>query len=316
MKLKLSAVISACKITNFSGWKTGLLPISFYFLIFTCLPQGSIAQETFPRKFKLPDVLNEVSGLFIQAPDSLWWHNDSGNPPTLYRTNRQGDIVEEIHFDFLRNRDWEDISHDSSGNIYIGDFGNNCNCRKDLRVYIYHPELQTVDSILFHFEDQTDFPPGDSLRNFDLEAFFWHNDSLHLFSKNTLRKGGDFTCKHYVIPASPGTHTARITETITLPGRVATGAAISADGNKVAIVSYRFKMLLGFLPFSQASVFVFSDFEGSRFFSGKMEKYRIPPFFIATQYESIDFIDSKTVYVASERTVIIRPKAKKVKIAR
>jgi sugar lactone lactonase YvrE len=33
------------------------------------------------------------------------------------------------------NIDWEDITKDKDGNLYVGDFGNNDNERKDLCIY-------------------------------------------------------------------------------------------------------------------------------------------------------------------------------------
>jgi iron(III) transport system substrate-binding protein len=41
----------------------------------------------------LPPELREVSGLYYAGPDSLWWHNDSGDAPVLYRSNDQGRVL-------------------------------------------------------------------------------------------------------------------------------------------------------------------------------------------------------------------------------
>lgn len=267
------------------------------------------AQPTGAARFILPSVLNEASGLYYAGPDSLWWHNDGGDIPALYLTNDQGELLRTVPLPGLRNIDWEDITVDDQGFLYIGDFGNNLNQRKDLRIYRFHPPTASVDSILFAYEDQHAFPPPAEEANFDMEAMFWYGDTLHLFSKNRLQKGSYYT-KHYTLPAAPGTYTARLRDSIYLRKRVVTGAAISPDGKAVALVAYDYRRWLGIFPTSAASVFVFTDFPQHRFLQGDMDRRRISCIF-ATQYEAVDFIDDEWVYVASERTIFIPPRVKR-----
>lgn len=285
--------------------KTFLL-FPFLLSAILCLAQSA---EELPKKFVLPPDLQEVSGLYRASLDSLWWHNDSGDQPRLFVTDRCGYIKHVVHLPQLHSRDWEDITADDSGNIYIGDFGNNSNSRKDLRIYIYNPQEQTLDSILFSYPDQTQFPPPREHANFDMEAFFWHQDSLHLFSKNRLNVGNFYT-KHYVLSAQPGEQEVFLQDSINLKNRVVTAAAISPDGQTVALLAYNFKRVLGFIPVSAASVFTFQNFRGTDFFKGKFNRQKIPAFLLATQYESLDFVNADTIYVASEQTVFIKPKAK------
>lgn len=280
--------------------------------LFLVLLAGSIQLQAqadlYPKKINYPHLLEEISGLHLQAPDAMWWQNDSGNRPVLYQTDRSGAIRDSMVL-AVPNKDWEDLAHDHKGTFFIGDFGNNCNCRRDLKIYLYRPADNHLDSINFHYPDQTAFPPSKPHRNFDMEGFFYHNDSLHLFSKNHW-KHGDFMTKHYVLPAKPGNYTAILRDSLDLKNRVVTGAAISQDGATVALVAYRFRKLLGFIPNSAASVFIFRGFEEGYYLQGDRYKQVIPPFFIATQYEAIDFLDSRSVYVGSERTLFIRPRAK------
>lgn len=285
-------------------------------LFLLLLSQPALAQiEPPPRKFKLPNILEEVSGLYLQDAQHWWWLNDSGNSPDLFTTNQQGDSLKIIPVPGVKNQDWEDLTADQDGNIYIGEFGNNCHCRENLKIYRYHPGSGQLDSILYHYEDQTAFPPGAAWKNFNMEGFFWHQDTLHLFSKNQLQTGNYFT-KHYVLPAQPGTQVASLRDSLFLKKRVVTGAAISADGKKVALIAYNFKRLFGFIPISGASVFTLEDYPQGHYLQGKLEKHPVPPFFLSTQYESIDFWDASTVYIASERTVFIKPRARKIKIAK
>ncbi|MBK6948695.1 MAG: hypothetical protein IPH16_12145 [Haliscomenobacter sp.] len=264
---------------------------------------------------RLPDFLPEVSGLAISSPDSLWWHNDSGAGPVLYCTDRAGNLLKEVPIAKVQNEDWEDLARDSQGRIYIGDFGNNRNQRKNLRIYIYDPKTAQVDSILFNYPDQNAFPPPPSACNFDMEGFFYFGDSLHLFSKNRLRVGNYFT-KHYVVPSKPGIYTARLRDSLLLPKRVVTGAAISPDGNTVAILSYFYNFSLGLIPKSRTTVFFLSGFPGTDFTKGKIRKKRIAHGFRPSQFEAIDFTPDGNLIIASEKTPVYPNKFKVVRMER
>jgi hypothetical protein len=266
-----------------------------------------------PKQFKLPMELAEVSGLYYQNFDKLWWLNDSGGQPKLYQTNAKGILSKTILLDNTINKDWEELSHDDQGNIYIGDFGNNRSDRKDLRIYIYQPEKMTLDSITFTYPDQELFPPLSSRCNFNMEAFFWHQGDLHLFSKNRFNVGDYFT-KHYVLEAKAGTQVAVLKDRIFLKDRVVTAAAISPDGNTIVLLYYHYKKRKYSLPKSRTSVFFFRNFEGTTFFKGEMKKQKVPILIFATQYESLDFLDNKNILVASEKTKYFRQPAKRLKV--
>jgi len=285
------------------------------FLLLITLLVSSCTTKTTKNRFKLPQTLKEVSGLYLEDAQSFWWLNDGGHPPTLYKTNGRGVITDSLHFPKLKNNDWEDLTIDNDGNIYIGDFGNNSNKRQDLRIYKYHPETQQLDSISFSYSDQKEFPPNRLLWNFDMEAFLWHNEKLHLFSKNRIGQG-NYYCKHYTLDDTGEVQSAILKDSILLKNRVVTAAAISPDKKTVAMLAYDYKKLLGVFPFSRASIFYLSDFEGDDFFKGKMRKQRAPSFIIATQFESLDFLNNRSLYVASEQTVFIKPKAKRVRVRR
>ncbi len=274
---------------------------------------SSCASNPYPCHFGLPAELEEVSGLYLQSKDSLWWHNDGGWPAELHLTNARGKLLASRSLPAALNRDWEELTADDQGNIFIGDFGNNLNKRKDLRIYIFSPTTGKLDSILFDYPDQHTFPPAPALRNFDMEAMCWHEGELHLFSKNTL-DGGSFYSKHYILPARAGNQTAVLRDSFFLKNRVVTAAAIGPDGQTVALLAYRYRRLLGLFPWSAASIFLLPAAPSQPLSSIKIFKQRAPSFIIATQFESIDFLDDRHLYVASERTAFIRQKAKRVRI--
>ncbi len=286
------------------------------FLIFITilLPILSFSQskKKLPKRFKLPSELKEISGLYLKNANEFWWHNDSGSQPILYQTNAKGKLTKTIHLDQIKNTDWEELTHDDKGNIYIGDFGNNRNKRKDLRIYIYNFETENLDSIKFTYPDQTQFPPPSAQCNFDMEAFFYYKNQLHLFSKNRLNVGNGFT-KYYTLEAEAGEQVAVLKDSINLKNRVVTAAAISPDCKTVALLSYTYKKRK-LIPKSKASVFIFRDFEGTDFLKGKMKKKRVPVFLVATQYEALDFFDNKYIFIASEKTKFIKQKGKRLKL--
>ncbi len=239
------------------------------------------------RRTRLPAALKEVSGMARLPNGDLWLLNDSNNPSDLFRLDPATCKVLEVRHLPMKNFDWEDLAHDSKGNLYIGDVGNNRNARKNLRIIIYNPSSGYLDSIQLAYPDQMAFPPekGEDW-NFNCEAVIFFQDSLHLFSKNSFN--GDFVCKHYVLPAKPGQYIPELRESMVIKNRVITGAAISTDGTTLALVGYIIGKRWGFIPYTKASAMFFTDFKGSNFFKGNQRRKRLPKFLISRQFESIE----------------------------
>lgn len=269
-----------------------------FLLLFT--PALLFAQhKKVPRRTPLPAVLKEVSGMTLLPNGDLWLLNDSHNPSDLFRFDPiEGKLLETKHLP-VTNFDWEDLTCDPAGNLYIGDFGNNYNKRRNLRIFIYNPKTGSLDSIQFKYPDQKAFPPANNTDwNFNCEAFVFYQDSLHLFSKNSFK--GNFYTKHYVLPAKPGDYVATFRDSIRLKNRVVTGAAISKDGKTLALTGYIIGKRLGFLPFTRASAMFFTDYSGSNFLKGKQHWKRLAKFLISRQFESITQWDEKHWLVANE----------------
>lgn len=269
--------------------------------------------QALQKKAILPDTIYEASGLYIESGEQLWWLNDSGNAAELYVTDGAG-ILKDVVPLKTENKDWEDLTADDEGNLYIGEFGNNRNKRKKLKILIYNPEKKTLDSIRFKYPDQTAFPPQNrAFWNFNMEGFFWFQDELHLFSKNEVGAGNFYT-KHYILSDEAGKQTAQLVDSIYLKNRVVTAAAISPDSSTVALLAYNYGTHLGFLPFSKVSIFLLTDFEGTNFSEGKLieRKVRFPN--LVTQYECLDFVDNETVIIASEKTLFYKQRFKQVSL--
>ncbi|MEL7423219.1 MAG: hypothetical protein AAFN81_09530 [Bacteroidota bacterium] len=273
--------------------------------LFLLFWQGSVIllaqSEKTPKSFQLPPELYEVSGLSVANTDSLWWHNDGGNAAELFLTTRAGEIRTQISLP-TRNTDWEDLSHDDEGNLYLGDFGDNRRRRESLQIYKYDPKTAVLDSFSFHYEDHL---------KHDTEAFFWHRDTFHLFTKSRISRA-DLMTYHYVLPADHSAQNAMLRDSLPIRKRAVTAAAIHPETGTVALLAYYYKKRLGFIPYSAANVYFFNDYSGGYYLRGKMRSRRIS-FVVATQYESLDFLNAEELLVASERTIFIKPKAKRIK---
>ena len=102
--------------------------LTFLFLLLNC-DTGNLKVLA-----DLPKALNEVSGTeIISNSDLIWMLNDSGNKPLIYGLEKKGTIIRKLKID-AKNHDWEDLTSDKDGNLYIGDFGNNLSDRKNLTI--------------------------------------------------------------------------------------------------------------------------------------------------------------------------------------
>ncbi len=241
---------------------------------------------------QLPSDLEECSGLAHFA-DRLWTHEDGGNGDVLYVIDTlTGAKLQTITLPNTDNTDWEDLAENDEY-LFIGDFGNNGGDRTDLRIYrIKKTDLLSgsviPSTIHFSFSDQTDFTNSPNANDFDCEAFFFWNDSLHLFSKNWL----NFKTRHYVLPAEPGTHIAQLRDSLNVQGQI-TGADVSDTGNAV---------LLGYnVNTGETFLWLLFDFVGSNFFSGNKRKISTGLALFTSQPEGVVFKNETQGYICSER---------------
>lgn len=241
----------------------------------------------------LPTSLNEVSGIETTSQsDLIWMLNDSGNAPELYGLNTKGAVKKVLKID-AKNRDWEDLTADPDGNLYIGDFGNNGNSRKKLRILkvaatsLNSSDLVPVKYINFRYPNQTKFPPKKKRRHFDSESFFFYKDSLYIFTKSRAKNHYGRT-DLYKISATPGDHEAQFIssfETCSDMECWITAADISADGKQVALLNHK-------------AVWLFRDFSGDDFFNGTVNE--LPFMADLTQKEGLCFKDANQVYITDE----------------
>lgn len=259
-----------------------------FLLLFSCTNFGQLQV-----KAKLPKALEEVSGIqYSEKEDAFWMLNDSGNKPRLYLVSEAGKILRTLQID-KKNKDWEDLAKDKQGNIYIGDFGNNKNERKDLRILkvnasdLNSTEKVKVEKIEFYYPEQKRFPPKKKNKYYDTEGFFELDGFFYIFTKSRVKDeyGKTFV---YQVPNKKGNHKAKLITQFETQGDIwncsITGADISHDGKKVVLITHQ-------------AVWVFSDFTAPYFFSGKVKEH---PFTFISQKESVTFKNDSTIYIADE----------------
>ncbi|WP_163708762.1 T9SS type A sorting domain-containing protein [Mangrovibacterium lignilyticum] len=246
---------------------------------------------------RLPEKVEETSGIELTGKNEIWTLNDSGGQPELYLCDTLGNLLRTVKIGGAENHDWEDLTQDDQGNFYIGDMGNNNNDRDNLRIYkIPNPGSTSAESIeaekiKFTYEDQTEFPPDDGNMNFDCEAIIWSNNYLYLFSKN---RSFPIKTSVYRIPDEPGEYVAEkigsfdtggtSTEETMIYSYWITAADISPNGKQLALLSHD-------------RVWVFYNFSGDNFFGGNYKVYELEN---STQKESICFVDNATLYLTDE----------------
>ena len=241
----------------------------------------------------LPKKLSENSGLAQFEEKSVWVIEDNGNGDDIYKVDFDGKIKKEFEVKNAKNHDWEDLTSDDMGNLYIGDFGNNANDRKNLVVYkLPNPEIEPGDKIdaeriEFHYPQQTEFPPRRGLRLYDSEAFFYYKNHLYIITKN---RANPFTGEAYLyrIPASKGNYEAKLLGVIkTCADRNAcqvTSADISPDGKTVVLLGY-------------GKLWTLTDFPQNDFSKGKLAEIDLG---VRTQLESVCFENDNTLLLSDE----------------
>lgn len=264
--------------------------LSFVFVLFLCSCQNFGQLKIVAN---LSKSLKEVSGTeFVKGTEIIWMLNDSGNKPRLFAVSTQGKIEKVLEVQ-AKNNDWEDLTSDEEGNLYIADFGNNANTRQNLVILkVNKQELSKknveVEKIHFSYPDQTKFPPKKKKRFFDAESVIFKNGYLYIFTKSRVKKHYGKTSL-YRIPAKEGDYEAKLVGEFNNCDETEcwiTSAAISPNKEKVVLLTHD-------------AVLLFTDFEGGNFFNGKLTEL---PFQHISQKEGVSFKDNNTLYITDERS--------------
>lgn len=258
------------------------------FLIVSC---SNFGQLKYVADF--PNSLDEISGILYVQDSTIWAIEDGGNDDEIYKIDFKGDILKTFKVKNAKNNDWEDITQDQNGNVYIADTGNNDNDRKGLIIYkIPNPEIEKGDKIdaekiKFHYPEQKEYPPKKADRNYDVEALFHYGDKLYLMTRNRADPF-DGLARIYTVPDTKGSYAATLVGTVKICEDwntcQITGIAMSPDAKKIVALSY-------------GKLFVFTDFTLDDFSKGTMTTIDIGA---RTQLESICFVNDSTLLLADE----------------
>ncbi|SEH76150.1 hypothetical protein SAMN02927937_01274 [Paenimyroides aquimaris] len=249
----------------------------------------------FKETFALDKTHKEVSGMVFHEPtDKLWMLQDKGNPAELYAYTTKGTFVQTLKIINQENTDWEDLSQDKNGNLYIGNFGNNDNKRQDLRILkidgtkLNESVTEVSQITTFTYEDQKDFPPKKSNLLYDCEAFVTTANYFYLFTKNRS-KGFDGTFYVYKIPNRQGSFIAKKIATLKTCENykkcAVTGAAMNKAETKIALSTHDNVFLIDFkneTSFTQANIKSVALHHNS-------------------QKEALTFLDDETLLIADEK---------------
>lgn len=195
-------------------------------------------------KFKLGRITHkaiaESSGLAASRKHArvYWTHNDSGNGPYVFAITRDGKLVAEYPIARARNTDWEAISIDNEGRLYIADIGNN-DLKRD-RAVIYRVDEPDPAAV-------SEKGKGNALRvngvwrlkypgrPFDAESFFVWGGKGYVISK--LLSGSNAGLYRFDLAAT-GSDAVALEHVCELPIRSpVSDAAISADGARLAVLT-------------------------------------------------------------------------------
>lgn len=224
-----------------------------------CLPHPAqlpgwqlVAPQHLRRTGTLASGMAEASGAAVSRRNAgiIWTINDSGNPADLIATDTLGRLRATIRLDGATNTDWEEVALGPcrEGNcVYIADVGDNAERRSEVQLYrlteplVTGPAERTVTSSTRGFEKLT-FRYPDGAHDVEAMAVMANGDVL------LVTKGRSHGVVEFRVPASAwgSTTPATATRIDSLPitasagsGQLVTGMAISPDGKRAVVRTYR-----------------------------------------------------------------------------
>jgi hypothetical protein len=185
--------------------------------------------------------LNEISGIVSSRknPGVLWLHEDSGNTPTLFALNAQGDLIGTIQITNAPSIDWEDMAIGPCGAddcLFIADVGDNAAKRKNVSILrLIEPDLKGLTPFQLKITPEQfsfQYPDGPQ----DVEAMAITPQGMPvLFSKRQ-----DGTSKVFLFSDLQSNPTQIATLNLGKKGLAAsvTAADMLPDGSRVLIRAY------------------------------------------------------------------------------
>jgi hypothetical protein len=263
------------------------------FILISLFAHPAFGQERLQTVAALSSDLEEISGIVKGQDDTFLAINDSGNSNEIFVLNAKGEIIKRVKVTNAENKDWEAITKDQNGFVYIGDIGNNNNKRQDLVIYkiraadIYNNTEVLASKIGFTYKDQKAFPPDASQKNYDAEALIVRYDRIYVFTKNRTNPYSGYTYL-YKIPNRVGKHIVSRYDSLYMgntPGQSwITDATLSKDVRHLVLLS-------------QDRLWLISDFNRDQLLKGYIQEIELNSF---TQKESVCFKNDSILVLADE----------------
>ncbi len=253
---------------------------------------------------ELPFDVYHASGLIVNHYGNFWTHNDKqGNDPPndsiLYELDANGTLLREVFIPGIQNVDWEDMTSDDDGNMYVGEFGSGNSPYTDLHIYKIKNPLYFCDTDyaaeVINFRYPNDGVAGDT------ESMFYWNNEIYLIPKNNKSNPDNplaGLAHIYKIPATPnpgGQYTATQLFSINLNPNYPNepidqykiaSADLSPDGQTLVMLwGRRFWLVTDFTP----GIFLDGTITAVDFPAG-----------LHWQREAIAFADNNTIYTIDE----------------
>ena len=243
-------------------------------------------------------VIPECSALWasLKHPGIFWTLSDSGNPPHIVPIKADGTfpitpagLWNHVVLKGAVNHDWEALTGDAT-RMMVCDVGNNVSRRKELQIYVFpEPELGAAEvtnfkKYTFSWPDQKVFPDPDLAH--DCEAAFIWQQKLYLLTKHRRDTLTDFW--RIDLPAQGDKAVATKLYRFDAHGMV-TDAALSPDGKKLAVLTYRMLWVLT-LPT-----------QGEDIFAGPAWVAPLAPPLTSWQLEGCAWLNSQKLLLGSEQ---------------
>ena len=261
------------------------MKVKIFKIIFFLFTSNTIFSQLVVEDINLSKKLDETSGLEI-INKQLVTINDSGNDPVLFYINESGNILDERKLNCCKNNDWESLAADSDY-VYIADFGNNYDTRKNLsiiKIPIDKSSNENPEIINFLYPEQKKFKRIYRRSEYDAEALISFGDILLIFTKNKRKKITEI----YSLPKNGGNFKAQKIGSLNTES-IVTGADYDKKTNTLVLTST--------INFDEYYILVVNDFSLNNK-DHKINMYEIP--IGKTQVEAIKIIDENTFWITSE----------------
>ncbi len=253
-----------------------------------------------PREIAdLSVTMRESSGIVSMGKGGFWTINDGTNGALLHAADTNGNVYRSINLLNAFNYDWEDMTRDNDGNLYIADTGDRnawyspSGAYDDLSIYrVPNPDFFCENDVaagIINFR----FPTS----NIDnAEGIFYYDDYIYITTKSDATGSESYAgrCYLYRVPATPNPDEQYVAEYISVidvstnaPARdyyQVTSAALSPDGKLLLLMGER-------------RFWVIQDFTPGLFFDGAITAY---DFDGKLQREAVDFTGNREIYITNE----------------